>query len=160
MPYYRVEYYTESEAIKHAVIEAPSEVLIPFRLREKGYTDLKKVKTSILVSPEEMTKVLYTVEPGIPLVIAPVVMAEEPKLSKKKDLYKPSEGLMFLKDGKIGEKYVVAEKVYEIVRISEFSIRVKIGSKLVYVAPNAEVVPFDPKKHAELLIKKEEPEDE
>ena len=113
MPFYRVEYFTEAEAVKHAVIEAPSEILVPFKLREKGYKDLKKVKVCTLIPPEEMNKVLYSVELGIPLVITPIVEAQksEKPLDPKKELkaqslYAPSKGKIFIKDGTVGERYV------------------------------------------------------
>ena len=151
---------TSDIAVKHTVIESPSEMLIPFKLRDSGATDLKCVKSCAVITVDE-----FNAEKAVAKVI-PVVVSREAKhvpevVVHKEDDYKPVEGRMFLKDGKVGERYVVGDKVYEVLRISDMSVRVKIGNiaKPDYIAPLSEVVPFDPKKHAHLLIKKQEEED-
>jgi hypothetical protein len=62
---------------------------------------------------------------------------------------------MFLYEGRVGEKYVLPEcnKVLEIDGISECSISVSFPATgdNYGIAPNTEVIPFDPTKHSELI---------
>jgi hypothetical protein len=157
MPYYQVEFYTEAEALHQDVVEAPSEVLVPFRLREKGHTDLKRVKTCTMLTPMDFNK--YVVE-VTPLVVSSVAAVDDPPPIPMKDPYKPDPGCIFIKYGTPGLRYLIGCQVYDLIRISEWSIRVKLPSgKMDYIAPFANAVLFDPVEHAKYLPKKMEPED-
>ena len=167
MAKYLVEYVNEAGARHHAQVEAASEMHIPFRLRDQGVRDLERVLSATPIT-DKPSQIVKRVDEAPVSDVLPEPKAEPKPETKPEvpaallpDPYKPSEGQIFAKHGKIGKKYVAANCVaFEIIRVTELSVRVKIGNKYDYIAPHTECVPFDLEKHAHLVKRKVEEEEE
>lgn len=149
MNYYFVTYLTEDEVKKTAYVKASSSTLIPFSLHEQDKR-LKNVLSSKELSMDEYEQAVSPKSLVSPVDESPDESPDEPTLPL-------SAGTLYLKDGKVGGKYVVVgcKLVVEVQSVGLGGVKVSYPptSKEGVIARHTEAIPYKESEHKHLIKK-------